>query len=286
MYSGGNKGGVNMADCYIVRRGGTGDGEKGIIDLTDKECIINMINTWLFADGSDFTTNGYIAYPNAHVIGSYGNQQVGISVRYNYPTDFDISIDGITTYTSSNKVYGYKLKKANSIRSGPYGYYIDPFNGDRYISENVECKYPEIKKHFGKWHDYRDLRYIDIVKLPPAMNDDIFTDFVIFAHYNGSDHHYPVIWGLKNVKELYIDRVNKGLYFRAEYCYGWTYDAKAYDPEMTKDRENRDDNLHWDNFSVSEIVNYIAYTTHDILFEDGTVAMKANCTIDEVIQKE
>ena len=277
-----------MADCYIVRRGGTGGG-KSTFDITDKDFLLSMTENWLFAEETGYTTNGYIIFPNGKVCGSYSSYTVGISVKFNYPTDFNVLTDVITTYTSSVRTTGYRLNKSNKVKEGDYSYWVEIFDNESiYISENVECKYPEIKKHFGKWHDYRDLRYIDVVKLPPKMNDDVFTDFVIFTHNNGSgsSYYYPVIWGLKNLKELYIDRVNKHLCFRAEYCYGWTYSASSYDPTLTKDRENRDDNLHWDGFSISEIVDYIAYTTHDILYEDGTLAMKANCTIDEVIQKE
>ena len=273
-----------MADCYIVRRGGGG---KNTFDFTDKDFLLSMTENWLFAKGNGFTTNGYIIFPNAKVCGSYGSNTVGISVKFNYPTDFNVLTDVITTYTSSVRTIGYQLNKSNKVKEGEYSYWVRIFNNESvYLSEDVQCVYPEIKKHFGKWHDYRDLRYIDVVKLPPKMNDDVFTDFVIFTqNYNGKE---PKIWGLKNLKELYIDRVIKHLCFRAEYCYGWTYSAAGYDPSMSKDRENRDDDLHADFFTVdgNEIVNYIAYTTHDIPYEDGTLAMKANCTLDEVIQKE
>ena len=275
-----------MADCYIVRRGGAGGG-KSTFDITNKDFLLSMTENWLFAKENGFTTNGYIIFPDARVCGSFGSNTVGISVKFNYPTDFNILTDVITTYTGSTMTTEYRLNNPNKLKAGDYTYWNRILNWESvYISENVECIYPEIKKHFGKWHDYKSLRYIDIVKLPPKMNDDVFTDFVIFTqNYNGKK---PKIWGINNVKELYIDRVNKHLCFRAEYCYGWTYSATGYDPSMSKDRENRDDNLHSDLFTVdgNEIVNYIAYTTHDILYEDGTLAMKANCTLDEVIQKE
>lgn len=283
-----------MADCYIVRRGGTGGGEKGIIDLTDKDCLLNMLETWFFAEGTGVVTNGYVVLPSGIFYGSYSsNKQLKVEAKYNYPTALNFLVDTRLTATSStsSNITEYDFNNPTGIMGNSYTTVTSIFNnGEAYISEDVECKCPEVKKHFGTWCDYKNLnlRFIDVVKLPPKMNDDVFTDFVIFEHYEdtSSSYHYPVIWGINNVKELYIDRANKKLCFRAEYCYGWTYSTNDYDPSMSKDRENRDDDLHSDGFSVSEIVNYIAYTTYDILYEDGTIAMKANCTLDEVIQKE
>lgn len=155
-----------MASCYVVKSG-AGDTEKGIIDFTSKECISNMVQTWLFAKETGFTTNGYIIFPTARVCGSYNNAKVGISVKFNYPTDFNVLTDIITTYTSSTKTTGYNLNTPSKIKEGNYSYWNKIFNHESvYVSEDVECKYPEIKKHFGEWYDYRDLRYIDVIKYP------------------------------------------------------------------------------------------------------------------------
>ena len=54
-----------MADCYIVRRGGTGGGEKGIIDLTDKDCLLNMLETWFFAEGTGAGQAGHLRAESA-----------------------------------------------------------------------------------------------------------------------------------------------------------------------------------------------------------------------------
>lgn len=280
-----------MADCYIVRRGGTGgSNEKGIIDLTDKECILNMVKTWLFAEETGFTTNGYIVFPSARVCGSYGSYTVGISVKFNYPTDFNVLTDVITTYTGSNRIYGYNLKKVNSIRDGPYSYWNKMFDNDIvYISEDVQCAYPEIKKHFGKWHDYRDLRYIDVVKYPSQNNGNIFTDYIISKQvYNGNT--WLTTLALKNPSIVRINTYNTApkakLQTDAEYICYYSHSI-GYDQSIKLNNEYTDNpSKSWNFTDVDAVLNGVAFTTCDILYEDGTVAVKANCTIDDVIQKE
>ena len=277
-----------MSDCYIVRRGGGG---KNTFDFTDKDFLLSMTKNWLFAKGNGFTTNGYIIFPSAKVCGSYGSNTVGISVKFNYPTDFNVLTDVITTYTYSALTTGYWLNKPNKVKEGNFTYYSRIFDNECvYVSEDVQCAYPEIKKHFGKWHDYRDLRYIDVVKYPAQNKGNVFTDYIISKQvYNGNT--WLTTLALKNPSKVCIDIFDTApkakLRIVAEYICNYTYSVSSYDPSIKLDTEyTNNPNRSWYFDDVDAVLNGVAFTTCDILYEDGTLAMKANCTLDEVIQKE
>ena len=274
---------------YVVKSGS--GGEKGVIDLTDKKCLSNMVKTWIFAEDSIYNTNGYIIFPNGRIVGSYNNTPVKISVKYNYPSDFNPCLDINTLDDKSTRVYGYRIGKGDITQDGPYSYFYNIFSQNfSYISEDVECEYPEIKKHFGYWHDYSNLRYIDVVKYPAQNNGNVFTDYIIMKQVYNSNTWLTTL-ALKNPSKVCINISNTApkakLQIVAEYICYYTHSVSDYDPSIQLNNEyTNNPDRSWYFTDVDAVLNGVAFTTCDILYEDDTIAIKANCTLDEVIQKE
>ena len=73
----------------------------------------------------------------------------------------------------------------------------------------------------------------------------------------------------------------------AEYICYYTHSVSDYDPSIQLNNEyTNNPDRSWHFTDVDAVLNGVAFTTCDILYEDGTIAIKANCTLDEVIQKE
>lgn len=72
----------------------------------------------------------------------------------------------------------------------------------------------------------------------------------------------------------------------AEYMCEYTHHID-YDQSIKLNNEyTNNSSRSWNFTDVDAVLSGVAFTTCDILYADGTIAMKANCTLDEVIQKE
>ncbi len=282
-----------MADCYIVRRGGAG-GEKGVIDLTDKDCLVNMLETWFLAEGTVGVTNGYVLFSNGVFFTAYNSgKQLKLQMRYDYPTTVDFLLNSRVSATVSSSSYNvtkYDFTIPNSMKVGSYTYLSEPLsNKIVYISEDVECSNAEIKKHFGTWFNYGTLRYIDVVKYPAQNNGNVFTDYIIMKQVYNSNTWLTTL-ALKNPSIVRINTYDTApkakLQTDAEYICYYTHSVSNYDPSIQLNNEYiNNPSRTWYFTDADAVLNGVAFTTCDILYEDGTIAVKANCTIDDVIQR-